>query len=255
MVDHSFYNLLVKSLASASWIELGVMIFLLILSILSWAVIIMKVRSLRYLKLNHDLFNEVYSSALHSGEVTERGKGATGNSLLYAVFSAGLQARSQGVQTPILTPTEIGEHLALRSLRYPEERIRLAMEHALKAELKHLNLNLQFLASAGSASPFIGLFGTVWGIIGTFQTLGNAKSASLQVLVPPIAAALIATAAGLAVAIPAVMAYNWITARIDEEQEEATCLIERLVHLMRVHGSLADSKSTEWSAQKQSTLS
>jgi biopolymer transport protein TolQ len=244
MVDPSFWNLLVKSVTSASWLELAVLLFLVLLSILSWAVIIQKVNMLRLLKRQHLVFNDVFSTAAHSGEVAERGRGTGGPSLLYTVFSAGMLARAQAVPDPALTTAAIGDHLPLHSSRDPDERIRLVMEHALKSEMQRLNRHLQFLASAGSASPFIGLFGTVWGIMGTFQTLGNAKSASLQVLAPPIAAALIATAAGLAVAIPAVMAYNWITARLDEEEEGATCLMERLVHLVRANRSQADQGLT-----------
>jgi biopolymer transport protein TolQ len=237
MADATFADLLSRSLASASWLELAVLGLLLVFSILSWAVIIAKVRALYRLADNHRRFQQAFASAAHSGEVAERLTGPPSSSLLLAVFAAGLQARTAGAADPD-PAAEIGGHLRLRTAQAPDERIRLAMEHALKAEMQQLNRHLQFLASAGSASPFIGLFGTVWGIMGTFQTLGSAKSASLQVLAPPIAAALIATAAGLAVAIPAVMAYNWITARLDAEQEGATCLIERLLHLMRADGSL-----------------
>jgi biopolymer transport protein TolQ len=243
MADPTFADLLSRSLASASWLELAVLLLLLVFSILSWAVIIAKVRSLARLASNHQRFHEAFATAAHSGDVAERLHGTASPSLLQAVFAAGLQARTASAPNHDLAASVDG-HLRLRTAQAPDERIRLAMEHALKAEMQRLNRHLQFLASAGSASPFIGLFGTVWGIMGTFQTLGSAKSASLQVLAPPIAAALIATAAGLAVAIPAVMAYNWITSRLDEEHEGATCLIERLLHLMRADGTLPNTGAT-----------
>ncbi len=151
-----------------------------------------------------------------------------------------MEARTKARQEAATAQPASGDHIPLKTHRNLEERVRLAMEHALKAEMTRLGRHLPVLATAGSASPFIGLFGTVWGIMATFQTLGSAKSASLQVLAPPIAAALIATAAGLAVAIPAVMFYNQITARIDEDHEEATCLMEKVLHLMRANGSLAE---------------
>ena len=91
-----------------------------------------------------------------------------------------------------------------------------------------MHRGLDILASIASSTPFIGLFGTVLGIMSTFQALGSAKSASLNVVAPGIAAALIATAAGLAVAIPAVFLYNWLMARMDEQQEQAEMFAERL---------------------------
>jgi MotA/TolQ/ExbB proton channel family len=104
----------------------------------------------------------------------------------------------------------------------------LAMQHTAKAEFLALHSGLNFLATIGSTTPFIGLFGTVWGILDTFRALGDAKSASLAVVAPGISNALIATAAGLAVAIPAVMAYNWFIKHIDDMQEATECFVERM---------------------------
>ena len=115
-----------------------------------------------------------------------------------------------------------------------EESVKQKMEHTSKEEFARMRWGLGFLASVGSASPFIGLFGTVWGIMGTFQALGEAKSASLAVVAPGISAALIATAAGLAVAIPAVMAYNWFLGQLDGLQEQADCFIEKVLLLIRI---------------------
>ena len=91
------------------------------------------------------------------------------------------------------------------------ERIEPAMRLALNAELRRLELRLPFLATLGSAAPFIGLFGTVWGIMRSFEGIAAANSTSLAVVAPGIAEALFATAMGLAAAIPAVVAYNKIT--------------------------------------------
>ncbi len=90
-----------------------------------------------------------------------------------------------------------------------------------------------FLASVGSSAPFIGLLGTVLGIMGTFHVLGKQKTATLNVVGPSISAALIATAAGLFVAIPSVMAYNWILARVEAIEEETGMFIERMDFLTR----------------------
>ena len=109
-----------------------------------------------------------------------------------------------------------------------EQCVTTAMDHACREEFTRMHRGLDILASIASSTPFIGLFGTVLGIMSTFQALGSAKSASLNVVAPGIAAALIATAAGLAVAIPAVFLYNWLMARMDEQQEQAEMFAERL---------------------------
>jgi biopolymer transport protein ExbB/TolQ len=85
------------------------------------------------------------------------------------------------------------------------------MRSALKGELQRLEVGLPFLATVGSAAPFIGLFGTVWGIMNSFTSIAQQKDTSLAVVAPGIAEALFATALGLAAAIPAVMAYNMIS--------------------------------------------
>jgi biopolymer transport protein ExbB/TolQ len=91
------------------------------------------------------------------------------------------------------------------------DRIERAMRLALNAELRRLEFRLPFLATLGSAAPFIGLFGTVWGIMRSFEGIAAANNTNLAVVAPGIAEALFATAMGLAAAIPAVVAYNKIT--------------------------------------------
>jgi biopolymer transport protein TolQ len=236
----SFWGLISDAVMSSSWLEQLVLVFLLALSILSWAVIIMKVNALRKARANNEKFRAVFADASHTGEVVEGTEGTAGPAPLHAIFTAAIAARDQA-REDATSPVEVtaGE-LALRSPRQLEERVRLAMDHALKGEFSRIGKHMSVLATAGSASPFIGLFGTVWGILVTFQTLGAAKSASLQVLGPPIAAALIATAAGLAVAIPAVMFYNWLSASFDEDQEEAQAFGEDLLRLLRATGAVAE---------------
>ncbi len=108
-----------------------------------------------------------------------------------------------------------GEHEADASLEDTQTekryRIEAAMRHELKSQLQRLEVGLPFLATIGSAAPFIGLFGTVWGIVNSFTAIATQKDTSLAVVAPGIAEALIATALGLAAAIPAVMAYNMIS--------------------------------------------
>jgi hypothetical protein len=120
-----------------------------------------------------------------------------------------------------------------------EHTITMSMQHTAGAEYGKLQKGLGFLATIGSTSPFIGLFGTVWGIMHTFRDLGNMKgAASIAVVAPGISASLIATAAGLAVAIPAVMAYNWLLGQIESLEDEGDEFIERVDALVRASGCL-----------------
>jgi biopolymer transport protein TolQ len=117
------------------------------------------------------------------------------------------------------------------------EGARRAMRVATSRELDTLESHLSFLATVGSTSPYIGLFGTVWGIMNAFQALGNVKQATLNLVAPGIAEALIATAMGLFAAIPAVVAYNkYATAvqrlenRYDDFVEEFSNILQRQAH-------------------------
>ena len=144
---------------------------------------------------------------------------------LEAIFVAALdtleKAGHSGLRRIQLSPEKLHEKLMLR------------MRHTAQDEMSELRWGSGFLATVGSASPFIGLFGTVWGIMATFQALGDARSASLAVVAPGISSALIATAAGLAVAIPAVMAFNWVQSRVETLQEDADTFIERMDFVTR----------------------
>jgi biopolymer transport protein TolQ len=117
------------------------------------------------------------------------------------------------------------------------EGARRSMRVALSKELDQLEGNLSFLATVGSTSPYVGLFGTVWGIMNSFRALGGAQFATLSMVAPGIAEALIATAMGLFAAIPAVVAYNRyandvdrLSNRYDTFVEEFSTLLQRQAH-------------------------
>ena len=107
-------------------------------------------------------------------------------------------------------------------------RIERAMRGAVRGELKRIEAGLPFLATVGSAAPFIGLFGTVWGIMHSFTTIAQAKDTSLAVVAPGIAEALFATAIGLAAAIPAVVAYNQISVSLGRAAERTNAAVHRI---------------------------
>ena len=241
MADSTFSDLLVHSVESASVIEQSVLLLLLLMSMISWAIILLKLHQLRQLAVNHRHFMHALSMATHSGEVTITSR--PGPSMMAQIFMTGLATWQQCLSpVNIATPPPVG-HVSLGTGGPPDNAVRLAMEEALARELASLNRHLSLLATTGSAAPFVGLFGTVWGIMATFQVLGSMKSANLQLLAPPIAAALIATAAGLAVAIPAVVAFNAISARIDEEHVATENLLNRLVHHFSRSGGPSPSPS------------
>ena len=112
-----------------------------------------------------------------------------------------------------------------------------AMRVAFNKEIEELEAHLSFLATVGSTSPYIGLFGTVWGIMNSFRALGNVQQASISMVAPGIAEALIATAMGLFAAIPAVIAYNRfsndverLVNRYDTFMEEFSAILHRQAH-------------------------
>jgi biopolymer transport protein ExbB/TolQ len=107
-------------------------------------------------------------------------------------------------------------------------RIERAMRASMKSELRRIESGLSFLATVGSAAPFVGLLGTVWGIMNSFTAIAQAKDTSLAVVAPGIAEALFATALGLAAAIPAVVAYNQISVSLGRSAERAGTSIAAL---------------------------
>ncbi|MCB1513903.1 MAG: MotA/TolQ/ExbB proton channel family protein [Hyphomicrobiaceae bacterium] len=118
-------------------------------------------------------------------------------------------------------------------------RVERAMRGAVRGELKRIEAGLPFLATVGSAAPFIGLFGTVWGIMHSFTAIAQAKDTSLAVVAPGIAEALFATAIGLAAAIPAVVAYNQISVSLGRAAERTNAAVHRIAPRFSNAGGVA----------------
>jgi biopolymer transport protein TolQ len=179
-----------------------VLLLLLAGSIWSWAVIADKLFRLHAARRSaRDLTLRAAEARTVEELVGER-RGQEANQLAGAVLAA-------GVEECIAFADDAAESMAER-----RARIDRAMRLALSAQLRQLEHRLPFLASLGSAAPFIGLFGTVWGIMRSFNAIAAANNTSLAVVAPGIADALFATAMGLAAAIPAVIAYNKFTVEI-----------------------------------------
>ncbi len=205
-----------------------VLLLLLAFSFLSWVIIIRKYGLLKRAGESADHFEErFWSGGDLAGlfrDVNARGEDISG---LESVFKAGFRefARQRQRKKGLVDP---------RNMIEGTER---AMRVAGTREVERLEQNLEFLANVGSISPYIGLFGTVWGIMAAFQGLGAVKEATIAMVAPGISEALVATAMGLFAAIPAVWAYNRyatsvdnVASRYDTFQEEFSSILQRQLH-------------------------
>jgi len=216
--DHSILSLILE----ASIVVQVVMGLLLLVSLISWTIILIKSSQISKARRSQERFEKRFWSGVSLDKLYDDLSATSAKSGLEKMFFNGfhefLKARhsSGAVQVPAV----IG---AQRAMRVAESR-----------ELEKLEGNLSFLATVGSTSPYVGLFGTVWGIMNSFLSLGQMQQASLAVVAPGIAEALIATAMGLFAAIPAVIAYNRFSDGVDRVatsyenfREEFTTLLER----------------------------
>ena len=210
----------------ASLLVKFVMLVLLLASLISWALIFVKRRELRKAKDEASKFEDRFWSsedltALFSSVSQRRGETVG----MEGVFEAGFSEFARLRKRDGIDPAMVLEGCQ-RSMRIEISR-----------RIEELENHLPFLATVGSVSPYIGLFGTVWGIMNSFQALGNVHQATLAMVAPGISEALIATAMGLFAAIPAVIAYNRYSTSIDRLyaryeifSEEFSAILQRQVH-------------------------
>jgi biopolymer transport protein TolQ len=178
-----------------------VLLILLVLSILSWAIILTKWSLLRRARLQSGRFVRAFRKAQRLQDVAAVAEQFRPSPLV-GVFEGGFEELKRQLSSVGL----------LRNLL----AVQRGMQIGASEEITRLERNMPWLAITAAVSPFVGLFGTVWGIIDAFQGLGTAGAATLRAVAPGISEALITTAAGLAAAIPAVIAYNLIGASIRE---------------------------------------
>jgi len=193
--DFSMYSMFMQ----ADWVVKLVMILLIMASFWCWAIIIEKWYLFRNVKAKANRFENEFWSSEALDKFYEKSK-KRANHPMAIIFVAAMEewfrSKTGGSQTAA------GLKISLR------ERIVQVMQVARNRELEHVESGLGFLATTGSAAPFIGLFGTVWGIMNSFHAIAASKNTSLVAVAPGIAEALFATAIGLFAAIPAVIAYN-----------------------------------------------
>jgi biopolymer transport protein TolQ len=228
---------MVHLIAGASPVVQMVMLLLAIVSLISWTMIFHKWRTLRRAGDEAEGFERRFWSggdlaALYR-DVAKQGEDARG---MADIFEAGFKEFARLRKQSATDPVAVMEG-AQRSMRV-----------ALSREEDRLEHHLSFLATVGSTSPYVGLFGTVWGIMNAFRSLGNVHQATLAMVAPGIAEALIATAMGLFAAIPAVVAYNRysndverLINRYDNFLEEFSTILHRQAHVSagaaRSHGA------------------
>jgi biopolymer transport protein TolQ len=206
-----------------------VLLLLVGFSVVSWAIIFLKVRLFRGIERNQAEFARAFAEGKGLTALYEQAQKAE-KSPLTEVFRAGYVEITR-------IQRERGDALPVgRTSPFPVENIVRAMQKTAHEQVQEMESYLPFLATTGSSTPFIGLFGTVWGIMNAFSGIGTTGNASLATVAPGIAEALVATAAGLAAAIPSVMAYNYflnrirtIHTRIDSFNAEFVNFLERRV--------------------------
>ena len=197
--------------ARSSPVSKVVLLVLILFSIASWAVILYKLWTLNRAQRQSGTFLEVFRRSSKFSEVQAVCK-TLGESPLVGIFQAGYaELNTQLRQQP---PAPPGAAAPPRPLLRSVAALDRALLRATTVEVNKLESKLTLLATTASITPYIGLFGTVWGIMGAFQGIGQTGSTNLGVVAPGIADALIATAAGLFAAIPAVYFYNHLASRV-----------------------------------------
>jgi biopolymer transport protein TolQ len=194
------------------------MLTLLIFSIVSWTIVITKARLFKKVRLDSEEFLDTFWSSANLNEALVAAEDFD-YSPEAEVFITGfneLQKINKIRNRKDSASTSESLDMQLATM----DNLKRAVRKAQSQKLNILGKNLPFLATTGSATPFIGLFGTVWGIMVSFHDIGQRGSASLAVVAPGISEALVATAAGLAVAIPAVIFYNHFSNQLDHIQSE-----------------------------------
>ncbi len=215
--DLSFFSLIWE----ASLPVQAVMLILVIASMASWKIIYLKIKTLKMAEQNTDDFEKIFWS---------------GGSLSNLYESVSIRPPKDMLGLPIIFKAGYKEYMSNKNTgaldKKSIESVRRAMSASYNREVDTIDRHLPFLASVGSVSPYIGLFGTVWGIMNAFIGLANVAQATLAQVAPGIAEALIATAIGLFAAIPAVIAYNKFASKVDRISIRYESFMEEFINIM-----------------------
>ncbi|MDP3834154.1 MAG: protein TolQ [Hydrogenophaga sp.] len=213
---------IVQLMLNASWVVQAVVVLLLVVSVMSWAAIFRKVFSLKRVRAHNDDFEREFWSGTNLNDL----------------YAGAAQNAKRGGPMERIFASGMREYQKLRERRITDngallDGARRAMRASFQRELDALETNLSFLASVGSVSPYVGLFGTVWGIMHAFTGLAALAQVTLATVAPGIAEALVATAIGLFAAIPAVVFYNRFAHDIDRVANAMETFMEEFSNILQ----------------------
>jgi len=205
---------IVHIVREASYMVQFILLLLLFFSFTSWGIILIKFYYIKKAIKQSDDFNEIFWESRDLSLAYKEAKLLDGSPLA-RVFSIGyIELKKIGQSNAKIAQGALSEKIN------GFDNVKRALRRAINTETTLMTQMIPFLATAGNTAPFIGLFGTVWGIMESFRGIGLSGSASLAVVAPGISEALVATAAGLAVALPAVIAFNYFMQKIRVMESE-----------------------------------
>ena len=213
---------IVSLILHASWVVQFVVALLIGVSIASWAAIFRKIIALkRVQKLNEEFDREFWSGTSLNDLFSGAAQNAKHSGPMERIFASGMREYQKLRERHITDPATL------------LDGARRAMRASYQREMDAIEANLSFLATVGSVSPYVGLFGTVWGIMHAFTGLAALEQVTLATVAPGIAEALVATAIGLFAAIPAVVAYNRFSHDIDRVANKLETFIEEFSNILQ----------------------
>lgn len=207
-------------LIEASFVVQLVMLILLAMSVMSWTMIFRRRKALSEAVIEAKKFEDKFWSGVDLAKLYNEVSARASNNGLETLFKAGFKEFARLHKTNSRQPAAV------------MEGTQRAMRVGLSREVERLEMHLPFLATVGSISPYIGLFGTVWGIMNSFIALGAVEQATLAMVAPGIAEALIATAIGLFAAIPAVIAYNKFSHQVEMLESSYANFVEEFANIL-----------------------
>ena len=218
---------IVNMISNAGTMVQFVMLLLLFFSIMSWAIILIKYRYIRKAFKESSEFTDFFWKSRDLSNAFAKAKQLHGSPLarIFRIGYVELKKTSQSA-TPPSPPNAAAnkpagsQSMSLDTRFTGTDNVQRALRRAITTEMTRMTQMVPFLATTGNTAPFIGLFGTVWGIMNSFHSIGQKGSANLAVVAPGISEALVATAAGLAAAIPAVIAFNFFMSKIRVVESE-----------------------------------
>ena len=230
---------LIQMVSNAGLMVQFVLLLLLFFSITSWAIILIKYRYIKRAYRESAAFTELFWKSRDLSNAYRQAKELQGSPIA-RIFRIGYVELKKISQGSVPEREDAQDQARRMSTRFAGmDNIKRALRRAINTETTRMSQMVPFLATTGNTTPFIGLFGTVWGIMNSFHGIGLRGSASLAVVAPGISEALVATAAGLGVAIPAVISFNYFMQKIKILESELNSfsadflnIIERDILLM-----------------------